>query len=145
MKKIIIWLFVIGILAAGGVYLYIFHFGAKHADPLRARNLVEIEADSLYRLFENEEAAANKRFLGKAIKVTGKVEEVDYDGTRYTVSFVSGGGIGTVICEMDTVENNRIKAIDNGSNVTIAGFCNGLNLDVYLDRCKLAEDLPESD
>lgn len=142
MKKIIIWLFLIGIVAAGGVYLYLFHFGARHKDPLKAGNLIEIQADSLYRSFEYDEEEANKLFLGKTLKVSGEIESIQLNRNRYSVYFNSGGGMGSVMCEMDTTENDRISTLKAGDQTSIAGFCNGINLDVYLDRCKLAADLP---
>lgn len=139
MKKIILWLFVIGLVSAIAVYMYLFHFGAKHKDPLKAKDIVSVSAVDLYDLYNDYEDSANKLYLGKVIKVDGTIDHIDFKNNRYTVNYVSNGLMGTVMCEMDSMENARVKELKDGDKAIIAGFCNGINLDVYLDRCKLAE------
>lgn len=138
MKKIIIWLFLIGVVAAAGVYFYHFHIAAKHDDPLEADNMVTISSKDLYTMFSQYEDSANKLYNGKVIKVSGVVGTVELDKNRYTINYENGDEMGTVICEMDTMENETVKGIKPGSKATVAGFCNGINMDVYIDRCKLA-------
>lgn len=138
MKKIIIWLILAAVAAAAAVWLYLFYFGAKHKDPLKAK-MVETEAVELYRMYESYEDSANVLYLGKVIKVSGKVANVEILDGRYSVSMETGSDMGYVVCEMDTAENSKLSMELKGSTIQIAGFCNGINLDVYLDRCKLAE------
>lgn len=139
MKKIIIWLLIIGVVAGSAVYLYLFYFGAKHKDPLKAASMVTVSATELYDLYANQEDSANALYLGKVIKVSGKVASVDLKESRYSVFYETNGVMGTVLCEMDSTENAKVKGLKPGDQVSIAGFCNGINMDVYLDRCKLAE------
>lgn len=139
MKKIIIWLLAIGLIAGLSIYLYLFHFGAKHDDPLKSSSMVSVTAIELYDIYNSNEDSANKLYLGKVIKVTGTIASIDVKENRYTINLVSNGDMGTVMCEMDINENPKLKDLKQGMPVVIAGFCNGINLDVYLDRCKLAE------
>lgn len=139
MKKIIIWLLAIGLIAGLSIYLYLFHFGAKHDDPLKSNSMVTVTAIDLYDIYNSNEDSANKLYLGKVIKVNGTIASIDLKENRYTINLVSNGDMGTVMCEMDINENPKLKDLKQGMPVTIAGFCNGINLDVYLDRCKLAE------
>ena len=139
MKKIIIWLFAIGLIAAIAVYTFVFYYGAKHEDPLEASQMVKVDAKTLFDQYSIDENNANKLYLGKVIKVSGDISDIQFENNRYTINYLTGGVMGTVLCEMDTLENVRVKALQIGSKVSIAGFCNGINMDVYLDRCKLAE------
>jgi len=139
MKKIIIWLLIIGVVAGSAVYLYLFYFGAKHKDPLKSASMVTVSAMQLYDLYASQEDSANVLYLGKVIKVSGKVASIDLKESRYSVFYETNGVMGTVLCEMDSTENAKVKVLKPGDQVSIAGFCNGINMDVYLDRCKLAE------
>lgn len=138
MKKIIIWLIAIGLVSAAAVWLYLFYFGAKHKDPLDARQ-IPVDASKLYEQYETNEDSANTAYLGKVIRVSGEVDLLEVIESRYTVHFKTSGIMGTVICEMDTTENSRLEEVKTGDILVVAGFCNGYNTDVYLDRCKLAE------
>jgi hypothetical protein len=139
MKKIIIWLFAIGLISGIAVYFFVFHYGAKHEDPLKSEQMVSVYAKDLFNQYELNEVSANKLYLGKVIKVSGDISDIQLDKNRYTISYATDGVMGTVLCEMDTLENPKVKSLTIGSKAVIAGFCNGINMDVYLDRCKLAE------
>jgi hypothetical protein len=138
-KKIIIGLFLAGIIAAVGVYYYAFILGSKHKDPLKSENKIAIKAKDLFALYVLNEDSANRLYLDSVISVSGKVEEVALTEGRYTVTFQSGDSTGAVICEMDKVENDKIKSVKKDDEITIVGFCNGWLIDVQLDRCKLVE------
>jgi hypothetical protein len=138
MKKIIIWILLIAAITGAAVYFYLFNIGAKHDDPLDSKNKITLDATSLYNLFSDYEDSANTLYLDKTILVNGTIEGIDLKNNRYTVNFATGG-MGVVACEMDTVENAKIKSLQSGTKAKVAGFCNGFLMDVQLDRCKLAE------
>ncbi len=139
MKKIITWLLAIGLISGIALYFFVFYYGAKHEDPLKSAQMVAVDAKDLFGQYELNEESANKLYLGKVIKVSGDISDIQFDKNRYTISYATNGVMGTVLCEMDTLENPKVKTLIIGSKVSIAGFCNGINMDVYLDRCKLAE------
>ncbi len=139
MKKIIIWLLAIGLISGIAVYFFVFYYGAKHEDPLKSAQMVSVDAKDLFGQYELNEDSANKLYLGKVIKVRGDISDIQYNNNRYTISYATNGMMGTVLCEMDTLENPIVKTLIIGQKAIIAGFCNGINMDVYLDRCKLAE------
>ncbi len=129
----------IGLISGIAVYFFVFYYGAKHEDPLKSAQMVSVDAKDLFGQYELNEDSANKLYLGKVIKVSGDISDIQYNNMRYTISYATNGMMGTVLCEMDTLENPKVKTLIIGSKVIIAGFCNGINMDVYLDRCKLAE------
>ena len=139
MKKIIIWLLAIGLISGIAVYFFVFYFGAKHEDPLKSAEMVSVDAKQLIAIYESNEDSANKLYLDKTIKVNGEISDIQFKDNRYTINYANNGSMGTVSCEMDTFENPKVKNLQLGTKVVIVGFCNGINLDVSLDRCKLAE------
>lgn len=137
--KIIIGVLVAGLLIGGGAYYYGFHIAAKHEDPLQSKDKIVIKAKDLFALYTQNEDSANHLYLDSVISVTGEVKQVDLNEGRYTISLSTGDSSGTVICEMDPAENEKIKKLSPGNVVTLDGFCNGLLIDVQLDRCKFDE------
>jgi|SRR5690606_2349663 len=139
MKKTIIWLAIIALLAVLGGYIY-YKATEAHADPLESDQL-KVDSKELFRMFENFEDSANKTYAvrDKAIAVSGKIESVELANNFYKVNLESGSDMGLVICEMDASENDKVKDLKAGTEVEIIGFCNGYLMDVNLFRCKLAK------
>ncbi len=131
MKRILWILLGIAFLAgAYGVYLY----NKPHAKMEKARVDEQVEAQALYAAFETDEAAANTRFLGKVVAVTGQVSEVtptDDGGLKVTLS---AGDFG-VSCELDPLTQHARTSFTAGETVTFKGNCTGYNLSVQLARC----------
>lgn len=140
MKKIIIWLFVIGLISALIVIYYFKVIAAKHKDPTDNVK-ISIAAPELYRMFSNFEDSANKMYTVRdmAIKVSGRVQDVQLNGSRYTIFLNAYDMMGAVACEMDSTDNPAIKQIKNNDSTNIVGFCTGYLSDVQLFRCKLAK------
>jgi hypothetical protein len=139
MKKTIIWLIIIGAAVALGAYYYVFHYAAKHADPLEAKDKIEITAERLFAEYSSNETLADSLYNGKTISVKGQISDIEFDNNRYSIAFNTNDSNGAVICEMDTVENASLKDLKPGANVNVVGFCNGFLMDVQLDRGKLAK------
>ncbi len=140
MKKTIIWLFIIGVIAAGIVIYYFKVIAAKHKDPTDAVKIT-IAAPELFRMFSNYEDSANKIYTVRdmAIKVSGRVQSIEQNGSRYTVFLNSNDMMGAVACEMDSLENSSVKMLKEQDSTNIVGFCTGYLMDVRLFRCKLAK------
>ncbi len=137
MKKIILIIVAIGILGAIGAYLYVYKFAAGHEDPSKSKDKVYINAPELYKYFSEHEDSANALYLSKVISVTGQITSLEMNENRYTIYLDSKDSSGAISCEMDTTENATVRHMTEGTNVNIVGFCNGINIDVSLDRCKL--------
>lgn len=140
MKKTILWLFIIGLIAAGIVVYYFKVIAAKHKDPTDAVKIT-IAAPELYRMFSNFEDSANRTFTVRdmAIKVGGRIQSIEQNGSRYTIFLNSNDMMGAVACEMDSLENTSVKALKENDSTNIVGFCTGYLSDVQMFRCKLAK------
>jgi hypothetical protein len=139
MKKGILIILAIALMGGGAAYWYVFVNGAKHHDPLKSDQLLQVEAKKLFNDYTQFEDSANKIYNGKVLQVKGQISQIDFQNNRYTISLATDDAMGVVLCEMDTTDNAQYAQLKAQSMIELAGFCNGLNFDVYLDRCKLVK------
>ncbi len=134
MKRIILILAVAVAVSVGiGVYMYYLPVKSlKNAKPAAS-----VSATELLAAFENDEEAANTRYLDQIIEVTGIIESVSNEPDQ-PVQFTldAGGLLGGVSCVMESG-----IALDGspdgfvGKTATIKGSCTGYLMEVILDRC----------
>lgn len=132
--RTVLLVLVIAILAAG-----IYAYREYHRKPAALNELSAdqvISADSLLAAYSLNEEAANKKFLGKVIDVTGTVAAIT--GQQDTVANVQLGakeGIAHVSCSISLSEISKLKELSEGKVTTIRGVCTGYLMDVELNRC----------
>lgn len=126
------------LLIAALIYVKYAFFTEGHRDPLKSKDKIYITAPALYALYSQFEDSANNKYLDSVINVSGVIQNIELNNERYTISLASNDSNGTVICEMDKKENEKIKQLKKDQQISLVGNCNGLLIDVQLDRCKLA-------
>ncbi|WP_207491860.1 OB-fold protein [Aridibaculum aurantiacum] len=95
---------------------------------------IAVTATQLVKDFQENETAANEKYLDKAIEVTGTVTEVsqNQDGNT-TIMLASGDDFAGVYTTLKEPATN----VSIGNNVTIKGKCNGMLSDVRLSEAVL--------
>jgi len=97
-----------------------------------------ITARKLYQEYDENAVAADLKFKGKTIKVTGTVENIDTDiMDDIYVSLEGDGYFGTVQCYISDSSINRAAALSKGSTVTIRGRCDGHFMGPILKNCTI--------
>lgn len=134
--KIIILLIAIG----GTVAYFVYQQLGKHDDPTKAKNKISINAVDFFKLYTLNEDRANKLYLDSVMDITGNISKIEKSDNRYTIYLDTKDSSGTISCEMDTLENNIIQTLSKGNPININGFCNGINIDIQLDRCKIVKN-----
>lgn len=134
MKKLLI-LLVVGLIAAGGVWLYV---NKGPEDVAGAKPALLISAKDLVKAFEANEQQANADYVGKLIEVSGKIIEIDNteDGS-VNILLESENPMSTVLCQLDPVQTQDKSGISEGNDIRIKGLCSGFTTDVVLDRCHI--------
>lgn len=94
-----------------------------------------VTATDLFAAYEDDEVAANDRYLGKTLQCTGEIREVvtNENGGTTTISLEAGGLLGGISCEL--VAGQSAEGLKPGQKITIKGICSGLLMDVVLNRC----------
>ncbi len=141
MKKKIALLFVLILVIAVAALIYVkfAYFTEGHKDPLKSEDKINITAKKLFSLYSQYEDSANKMYLDSVISVSGNIQNIELNQDRYTITLNSEDSSGAVICEMDVKDNEKMKQLKKGIYINLVGYCNGILIDVQLDRCKLAD------
>ena len=93
-----------------------------------------LSAPVLYHEFQSDENAANKKWVGKVIEVSGIVSLVN-ESAEYvsiTLKATTEGGINCSLLKKDINESDTFK---NGDSLFIKGKCTGFLMDVNLVDC----------
>lgn len=92
---------------------------------------IVLTAKQLAAEYENDEAAANKKYLGNVLQVSGTVSEVTLNQQNKPVIVLPGSDMSNVQCTLQ----DSTYAVKKGDTVSIKGFCTGYLTDVIMDRC----------
>jgi hypothetical protein len=133
--KIILFILVALALIGGGVGFYLYN---KPVESLaRKKADVTVTADQLISEYEQDEKAADQKYLGKVVEVTGKITDVTEEQGTQKVSLETANPLSAVICEME----GKMPVTDSksGDQVTIKGMCSGYLNDVQLVQCTLVK------
>lgn len=129
MKRIFIPLLAL-VLIGGAIGFYLYNKPVESLDHKKPD--VVTTADEILADYESDEQAANAKYLGKVVEVSGKVSEVSTEGEKNKVIFETSNPISLVITELD--EGNSVEGIEPGEHATVKGMCSGYLSDVILVR-----------
>ncbi len=122
-----------------GIYAYV-EYNRESPDLADTKPLENTTASVLIDAYSNEEDAANKKYLGKVIEVSGTVVEVlNLQDTALTVLLGDTVNMSRVSCSFDKNHIAAAKKLVVGNNVSVKGICTGYLMDVELNRCLIVE------
>ena len=103
---------------------------------------IEITAQELWNAFEDNEVAADKKYKGKYVKVTGIVNDInseDFLTSSNILLEVDGSLFGCVQCNFNNSEKAKaIANVEKGQQVTIVGTCGGFSsFNIMISGCEL--------
>jgi hypothetical protein len=104
---------------------------------LDAVPVAKVSADILWQEYEANAEAANARYWGKAVEVTGEVTSADSDGIDAYVLFGQTEDFGVRANALDDQAAAIVAAADVGERLTLKCFCAGLDGHVILKSCVL--------
>lgn len=131
MKKILLALLAIGLIGAAIGY---YQWNKPKEDMTASKAEASITAAALLTEYNADENAANAKYLGKTIAVSGEVKETTTEDGTTKVMLNTGQDFG-VYCTLDSLAKHPRTNFPVGENITLKGKCDGLNLDVQLSRC----------
>lgn len=130
----VILLIIVAIIAIS--FWYVFRPSETSVDKQQAD--FSVESLKLVNEFEADEQAANTKYLGKIVEVSGRLDDIVTEGETVSLTLKSSDEISGVICSFDkTALPKQIPEI--GNQVKIKGICSGYLLDVVLNKCSLVE------
>jgi hypothetical protein len=135
-KKIVTAMVILALAAAGyGWYLY----QKAPPDIRKEKGGIEITSVDLLKAFQENETAANAKYVDKVLIVSGTVTGIQTDSSgQATVSLQTNDMLAAVTCSFYQ-DAEGVKKITTGSAVRIKGVCTGMLTDVVLNKCSLVE------
>ncbi len=128
-KKILIGLLIAAVAVAVGIWFFGFYKPTHFKRDVADEQAITITAKDMVKEFQANEDSANKKFLNKAIAITGEVIEAkkNQDG-KSTVTLKSDDSFSNVYCTL----KEEGGEINNGSTITVKGICTGFLSDVVI-------------
>ncbi len=141
-KRTVLLISILIVLGIGGVVGYKM-WNKPFKDPLKG-TAIKVTALQLFNDFSTNETYAQKKYVtekagDKIVEITGKINEIGKNedgGTFYTLQ--TSHEIFGVKCIMDKGEEIIYTKV--GETITLRGFCDGYNMDVIVNRCKLVNN-----
>ncbi len=132
MKKFLIAALAVFVVIGAAVGYYMWN--KPHKDMTKAKAEYSLDANALFSEFEADENAANAKYLGKIVEVSGTIAQV-LPGDKTTVVLETENGIFGVKCELDPFSDVAFPEYQQGDVVSLKGNCTGFLGDVVLVRC----------
>ena len=127
MKKILLGILAVGLIALGiGYYMY----NKPVASLDNKKPDVVVTASQLIADYEADEAAANTKYHGKVVQVSGPVATITDEGGIKKIHLDTGNPMSMVICELE--DGATPPAVDAGTEINVKGMCSGYLSDVIL-------------
>lgn len=136
--KILIALFILGIAGAGIGYKFIYN--KPHRDYEKAKPDFSVLATDLFNAYQADKQAAQMKFNGKVVEVSGMLHKVEEaDSLTIAVFVLDEGMFGDEGIRCTMLPNHSVAiAAKAGSETTIKGFVAGYNdTDIIFEKCSL--------
>ena len=95
---------------------------------------VIITASKLYKEYNSNEIAADEKYKGKIIEVTGVIRDIGNDimDNAY-ITLVGDEYFGDIQCYFN--EKSVVAKLSKGKRITVIGSCSGLMMNVQINNC----------
>lgn len=132
------FLWVGGFFAMAAIIGILYVFNKPHAAV--GRPDFTVSAKELINEFEQDENAANKKYLDKVIEVTGTLTDVVKKEDSFVLLLGDTTSFSNVNCTLDVQHDSIAYGVQPGDQVTVKGICTGRLLDVVLVDCNIVHN-----
>lgn len=138
--KILIGLFIIGIIGAGLGYKFIYN--KPHTNYEKASPEHMLTSNEIFDAYRNTKGMADASYTGKVIQISGSLSKVETPDSLTVAVFVLDEGLfgeEGIRCTMLENHANEIRQMP-GKKITLKGYCTGFNdTDVILEYCSVVK------
>ncbi len=135
LKRIILFILVIGIIASIAFYMW----NKPHKDIAAAKEDFILTSTDFYKEYVANETTANTKYLDKVIAVEGTISAIELENAdEPTVALTTGTADMTVSCGFKKELLNEIKKLKQNDKIKIKGKCDGMGMfGVVITQCSL--------
>jgi hypothetical protein len=117
--------------------------GQDSRDASGGSSTLKFEANAIHAEYDANEVAADAKYKGKTLEVTGNVKEIGkgvFGGQFVAMTLSKNQFMASVRCEFPKSAEGELSKLSKGQRVTIRGKCEGFTLDtVHLEGCTLVK------
>ena len=140
--KIIVALFLIGVLAA--LYVWFFVYNKPHRDYESATPDHVVPAERLFNDFRLNKPYADSLYTGMVVQINGNLDKVEFADSILTAIFVFDQGMfgdEGIRCVMLEDHFENLRKVGPGDLITIKGYCTGYNdTDVIMEKSSVVTE-----
>lgn len=109
------------------------------ASAPEVEEVISITAKQLFAAYDANEFAADEKYEGKLLEVSGKIDSIDTDilGTPYITLPVGPYSLFSVQCYFDRDEKANLAKLKKGRNIVIRGTCDGWTGNILISDCEI--------
>ena len=137
LKKVILPLLIIALVAAGAVYYYVFVYSVQNHRNINDEDAITVVADSLAQHFTNDEVIANAKYLNKVLEIKGVV--IDTASNQQGKPTVTIGNVSSMANVFVTLGERPVVAIKLNDTIRVKGICSGFLSDVVINDATIVE------
>ena len=95
---------------------------------------ITISESKLYKEYNENEIAADEKYKGKIIEVTGVIRDIGNDimDNAY-ITLVGNEYFGDIHCYFN--QKSVVAKLSKGKRITVIGSCSGLMINVQINNC----------
>ncbi len=130
MKKIVVIGILVAIVVGIGAWYYLFYRPTHFKRDVQEEVAITITAKEIVKEYQANEEAANKKYLNKAVEITGEVLEAKKNqDAQPTLTLKSDDSFSNIYCTLKGTEQEQLKG---NQVVSVKGICTGFLSDVVL-------------
>lgn len=100
--------------------------------------IIEISAAELFAAYDENEVAADNKYKGKKLKITGTVEDIGKDILDDTyITLDCGELIFSIQCYFANDQLSAVAELKKGDTITLIGVCKGETGNVIIKNCEI--------
>lgn len=99
--------------------------------------VVSVTASQLVSEYKQNEIAADSKYKGKTLEVTGSVGTIGETFGKQYVTLKSDDLIIAVQCFLKSSESEKAATLSQGQSITVQGKNDGMSLNISLSSCEI--------
>jgi len=134
--RILVWIFLIGIVIAVSSVYYVFNMPRRNVSKEKA--VFTLDAKQLISDFKKDETAATTKYLDQAISIQGEIKNIRTLDNHSMVFSLEDEmeGVSCTVDSADVVKNSvQLAQFTKGSKGTFKGRCSGMLMDIQVINC----------
>ena len=118
----------------------VFMYYKPHRSVRKEEAAFKVSVSELVDAFSKDETHANALYGGKILEVEGTLKEMILNDSTLILLMGDSTQITGVSCYLQKDQKDKYTTLKRGESVNVKGICNGMLLDVVLDKGILLPD-----